>query len=90
MSWPRSSHQEPRNTKKRKVKRNEERIRNFEEFVRVQRDANIRLELEGYDVSTGLPKGVTQDDFDKANEDFRKNKSQTACSEVECQPVTIA
>ena len=54
------------------------------------RDANIRLEVEGYDTLTGLRKGVTQEEFDNANKDFRnKKKSETACSEVECQPVTI-
>ena len=74
MSWPRSSDQEPGNTKKRNEKRNEESIRSFEEFVRKRRDTDSRLEEDGYDVSTGLPMGVTQDDFDKKNADFRKNK----------------
>ena len=88
MSWPRSSHQEPKQTKKQHEKRNEKRIRKFEEFFRVHK-ANIRLEREGYDTLTGLRTGVTQEEFDKANADFRKQKSETACSKVECQPVTI-
>jgi hypothetical protein len=86
MSWPRSSLQEPERTKKQTEKRNEKRIRRLELFV-VVRKANIRLEMEGYDTLTGLRKGVTQGEFDKANEDYRKKKSKTACSEVECQPV---
>ena len=86
MSWPRSPLQEPELTKKQTEKRNEKRIRRLELFVMV-RKANIRLEMEGYDTLTGLRKGVTQEEFDKANEDFRKKKSDTACSEVECQPV---
>ena len=88
MSWPRYSHQEPGVTKKKKEKRNEKMIRRFEKFVRV-RDVNIRLEREGISILTGLPKGVTQEEFDKANADFRKQKSETACSKVECQRVTI-
>ena len=95
MSWPRSSHQEPEDTKKQNKKRNENLIPDLEEFVMV-RKANIILrrdgilKRDGYDPSTGLPKGVTQEQFDKANEDYRKKKnSETACSEVECQPVTI-
>ena len=89
MSWPRSSHQEPEDTKKKNKKRNENLIRDLEEFVMV-RKANIILKRDGYDPSTGLPKGVTQEQFDKANQDYRdKKKSETACSEVECQPVTI-
>ena len=74
MSWPRSSDQEPGNTKKRNEKRNEERLWKFKEFVRKRRDTNIRLEEDGYNVSTGLPMGVTQDDFDEKNADFGKNK----------------
>ena len=47
------------------------------------REANIRLEMNGYDPSTGLPNGVTQGEFDHANEDYRKKKkSDTACSQV--------
>ena len=93
MSWPRSSLQEPELTKKQTEKRNEKRVRRLELFVMVRMAnirlemANIRLEMEGYDTLTGLRKGVTQAEFDKANEDYRKKKSKTACSEVECQPV---
>ena len=86
MSWPRSSHQEPNQTKEKNQKRNEKRLLTFEEFFR---EHNAKLEREGYDISTGLPNGVTQEEFDKANADFRKQKSETACSKVECQPVTI-
>ena len=46
------------------------------------REANIRLEMNGYDPSTGLRNGVTQGEFDQANEDDRKKKSDTACSQV--------
>ena len=46
----------------------------FKEFVRKRRDTNIRLEEDGYNVSPGLPMGVTQDDFDEKNADFGKNK----------------
>ena len=46
------------------------------------REANIRLEMNGYDPSTGLLNGVTQGEFDQANEDYRKKKSDTACSQV--------
>ena len=48
------------------------------------REANIRLEMNGYDPSTGLPNGVTQGEFHHANEDYRKKKkkSDTACSQV--------
>ena len=95
MSWPRSSHQEPEDTKKKNKKRNENLIPDLEEFVMV-RKANIILrrdailKRDGYELLTGLPKGVTQEQFDQANQDYRdKKKSETACSEVECQPVTI-
>ena len=92
MSSPRDSQQEPGNTKKKKKKKEKSNAKLIREADWV-RDANIRLEREGYDTSTGLRKGVTQEEFDKANEDFRKKKSETksetACSEVECQPVTI-
>ena len=88
MSWPRSSHQEPGQTKKQNEKRNAKRIRILEKTFRVHK-ANIRLVREGYDTLTGLRNGVTQEEFDKANADFRKQKSETACSKVECQPVTI-
>ena len=70
-------------------------IPDLEEFVMV-RKANIILrrdailKRDGYELLTGLPKGVTQEQFDQANQDYRdKKKSETACSEVECQPVTI-
>ena len=95
MSWPRSSHPEPEEQEKKNKKRNENLIADLEEFVMV-RKANIILrrdgilKRDGYDPSTSLPKGVTQEQFDKANQDYRdKKKSETACSEVECQPVTI-
>ena len=48
------------------------------------RKANIILEMDGYDVLTGLKKGVTQEMFDEANAEVRKKKSEKACSEVEC------
>jgi hypothetical protein len=84
MSWPRSSHQDPEKTKKRNTIWKDKKIRKFEKFL-----INWRLDRAGYDISTGLLKGVTQEQFDKANADFRIKKSDTACSQVECQPVTI-
>ena len=88
MSWPRSSHQEPEDTKKKNKKRNEKKIRKLEGFVMV-RKTKVIFEVDGYDVLTGLKKGVTQEMFDEANAEVRKKKSDTACSEVECQRVTI-
>ena len=90
MSWPRSSHQEPEDTKKKNKNRNENLIADLEEYVK-KRKANIILfKRDRYELLTGLPKGVTQEQFDQANQDYRdKKKSETACSEVECQPVTI-
>ena len=73
---------------KQNKKRNENLILNLEAFVMV-RKANIILERDGYDVLTGLKKGVTQEMLDEANAEYRKKKSENACSEVECQPVTI-
>ena len=83
MSWPRSSHQEPEDTKKQKKKSNEKTILSPEQFVKV-RKLNLILERDGYDVLTGLKKGVTQEMFDEANAEVRKKKSEKACSEVEC------
>ena len=64
-------------------KRNDKRLRKFKEFLMVRED-NIRLEMNGYDPSTqaGLLNGVTQKEFYQANEDYRKKKSDTACSQV--------
>ena len=60
----------------------DKKLRKVKEFLMV-REANIRLEMNGYDPSTGLPNGVTQGEFDHANEDYRKKKkSDTACSQV--------
>ena len=80
MSWPRSSHQEPEDTKKKNKIRIEKKIRKLEGFVMVRK----ALEMDGYDVLTGLKKGVTQEMFDEANAEVRKKKSEKACSEVEC------
>ena len=65
----------------KKLKRIDKKRRTFNEFLMV-REANIGLEMNGYDPSTGLRNGVTQGEFDQANEDDRKKKSDTACSQV--------
>ena len=62
-------------------KKNDKSIRKFKLFLMV-REANIGLEMNGYDPSTGLRNGVAQGEFDQANEDDRKKKSDTACSQV--------
>ena len=84
MSWPRSSHQEPEDTKKKNKNRNENLIADLEEYVK-KRKANIILfKRDRYELLTGLKKGVTQEMFDEANAEVRKKKSEKACSEVEC------
>jgi uncharacterized membrane protein len=82
-SRPRSSHQEPEDTKKQKKKSNEKTILTPEQLVKV-RKLNLILERDGYDIETGLKKGMTQEMFDEANAEVRKKKSEKACSEVEC------
>jgi hypothetical protein len=82
-SRPRSSHQEPEDTKKQKKKSNEKTILSPEQLAMV-RKANLILERDGYDIETGLKKGMTQEMFDEANAEVRKKKSEKACSEVEC------
>jgi hypothetical protein len=82
-SRPRSSHQEPEDTKKQKKKSNEKTTLSPEQLVKV-RKLNLILERDGYDIETGLKKGMTQEMFDEANAEVRKKKSEKACSEVEC------
>jgi hypothetical protein len=82
-SRPRSSHQEPEDTKKQKKKSNEKTTLSPEQLVKV-RKLNLILERDGYDIEAGLKKRMTQEMFDEANAEVRKKKSEKACSEVEC------